>query len=247
MGRSFAMIAALLASAALAGCAGGEPSATPAPEPAAAEPPATDRREAVQALLGDALAGRSPAREAPVPAGYRLRLARSDHVALAFPPGWQALTSRDARFPGVGQMFARLDPRLGSAVAALGAVDGPMKLLGFDRRGQAGFATTASVMLGRVRPGVAYEEWSVDAVRRVRDLPSVQGRVLKRKVELPLGEALRLEFVRAYAGGSRIATLQYLVVRGETLYIVTYATRPGLVARYARAFAASARTLRRVD
>jgi hypothetical protein len=241
MGRSFA-IPALLAAAALAGCAGGERSAAPAPEP-----PAVDRSEAVQALLDDALGGRRPARDAPVPAGYRLRLARSDHVGLAFPPGWQVLTSRDARFPGVNQMFARLDPRLGSAIAALGAVDGPMKLLGFDRHGEAGFATTASVMLGRVRRGVTYEDWSVDAVRRVRDLPSVQGRVLKRRVELPLGEALRLDYIRAYADGSRIATLQYVVVRGETLYIVTYATRPRLAARYARAFAASARTLRQVD
>jgi hypothetical protein len=241
MGRAFA-IPALLTAATLAGCAGGEP--TGAPEP---EPPAVDRTAAAQALLGDALAGRRAAREAPVPAGYRLRLARSEHVGLAFPPGWQALTAQDARFPGVTQMFARLDPRLGSAVAALSMPDGPIKLLGFDRLRGAGFATIASVMVGRARPGVTYEEWSADAARHIRELPSVRGRVLTRKVDLPLGDALRLEFVRAYDSGARLATLQYVVVRGETLYIVTFATRPRLVPRYARAFAASARTLRRVD
>src|SRR5918996_364561 len=164
MGRSFA-VSALLATAALAGCAGGGRAAETAAEP---PPPLVDRSDAVQALLADSLAGRSPARVAPVPAGYRLRLARSDHVGLAFPPGWQALTSNDARFPGVGQMFGRLDPRLGSAVAALSLADGPMKLLGFDWEPGASFTTTATVMVGGIEAGSSYREWSADAARRVR-------------------------------------------------------------------------------
>lgn len=239
-------MSALIAVAALAGCAGGERAAEPAPEPVPG-PPLIDRSDAAEALLADSLAGRPRARVAPVPAGYRLRLARADHVGLAFPPGWQALTSNDARFPGVSQMFSRLDPRLGSAVAALSLADGPMKLLGFDWQPGATFTTTATVMAGGIEAGVTYKEWSADAARRVRAQPNVRGRVQTRRVELPLGEALRLDFVRTYGAGTRIATLQYVVVRGETIYVVTYATRPRLAARYARAFAASARTLRRVD
>jgi hypothetical protein len=123
----------------LTGCGGADRAASPEPEL-----PGVDRTEAAQQFVSDALAGKRPANEAPVPSGFRLRESRADNVALAFPPGWQALTSVDARFPGVMQMFGQLNRGLGSAVAALSMPDGPLKLLGFDPRTTDGFATTAS-------------------------------------------------------------------------------------------------------
>jgi hypothetical protein len=99
-------VVALLVGLSLTGCAGVEQAAAPAPQP---EPAAVDRSGAAQAFVAASLAGKRSAREAAVPRGFRLRESRSDNVALAFPRGWQALTSTDARFPGTTQMFGELN------------------------------------------------------------------------------------------------------------------------------------------
>jgi hypothetical protein len=242
--RRVPAVVALLFVLPLAGCAGVEQTDSP---PEQQQPVAVDRSAAARAFVAASLAGKSPARQDAVPEGFRLRESRSDNVALAFPRGWQALTSRDARFPGTMQMFGELNRGLASAVAALSMPDGPLKLLGFDPRTLDGFATTASVMIVSVNPDAPYARWSHEVVRQTRRLPSTAGRIRARKFDHPLGAALRLDYFRRYGQGRRIATVQFFVNRGETGYIVTYATNPKLMKQYAAQFAASARTLRQAD
>lgn len=182
---------------------------------------------------------------APLPKGFHLRESREARVGLAFPPGWQALTATDARFPGVMQMFGKLNRGLARSVAALSVPDGPMKLLGFDPRFEDGFATTASVMAVRTDADTRWEEWSRRMRAYVERLPSRRSGIESCRVELPLGDALRLEYLRTYGSASRrIATLQYFVAAGDRAYIVTFATLPELKRRYAPLFTASAETLR---
>jgi hypothetical protein len=57
-------------------------------------------------------------------------------------------------------------------------------------------------------------------------------------LELPAGPALRIEYMR-----KGLVNLQYVTVRRDRLYAIVYVTRPALERRYARVFAASARTL----
>jgi hypothetical protein len=239
--RRVPAVVALLVVLPLAGCAGAERAASPEPEPAA-----VDRTAAAQAFVASSL-GKRPNHQAAVPRGFRLRESHSDNVALAFPSGWQALTANDARFPGVMQMFGRLKRGLASAVAALSMPDGPLKLLGFDPRTLDGLPTTASVMIVSVNPDAPYRSWSDEIVRQTRRLPSTDGRIRASKVDHPLGATLRLDYFRRYGQGSRIATVQFFVNRGETGYIVTFATHPKLMKRYAAQFATSARTLRAAD
>ena len=241
--RGVSVTVALLVLLLAAGCAGTEQAAPP-PEDQA---PAVDRTNAAQSFLRASLAVRNPVREAAVPRGFRLRESRMDNVALAFPHGWQALTSMDARYPGVMQMFGRINHGLATALGALSLPDGPLKLLGFDPRTLHGLATTASVMVVSANPEATYEAWSVDVIRYTRGLPSVRGHVRARRVDHPLGPALRLDYVRRYGDGPRIATVQFFVNSGETGYVVTYSTHPKLMKRYAAQFAASARTLRQAD
>lgn len=226
-----------------AGCAGTDQAAAPE-EPQA---PGVDRTAAAQSYLRASLAGKNPVREAAVPRGFRLRESRVDNVALAFPRGWQALTSMDARFPGVMQMFGEVNDSLARAVGALSLPDGPLKLLGFDPRTLHGLATTASVMVVSADPEAPYEAWSVKMIKYTRGLPSVKSRVRARKVDHPMGPALRLDYLRRYGDGPRIATVQFFVNSGETGYVVTYSTHPKLMKRYASQFAASVRTLRQAD
>jgi hypothetical protein len=235
---------ALLVVLLLAGCAGTDRPAAPDSEPQAT---AVDRSAAARAFVAASLAGKRPAAEAAVPQGFHLRQSHTDNVALAFPRGWQALTSSDARYPGTMQMFGQINRGLASAVAALSLPDGPLKLLGFDPRTLHGLATTASVMVVRANPDAPYARWSGEVLRQMRGLPSTDGRIRARKVAHPLGAALRLDYFRRYGGGHRIATLQFFVNSGETGYIVTFATHPKLMKRYAAQFVASARTLREAD
>ena len=62
--------------------------------------------------------------------------------------------------------------------------------------------------------------------------------VAVRPPKLPVGAALRLEYVR-----KGMATVQYVTVRGDRLYALVYTTLPEFRPRYARLFEASARTL----
>jgi hypothetical protein len=104
-------------------------------------------------------------------------------------------------------------------------------------------------MIVSARPGVSYADWSAEAVRWVRRLPSVEGRIRSRRVAHLLGDALRLEYVRCYGDGPRIADRDAPVLRDawQDHYIVTYAAVPKLMKRDTARFLASARTLRNVD
>src|SRR5215210_1222483 len=175
----------------LTGCAAAEQASAPTPQP---EPAAVDRSAAAEAFVSATFAGKRPAPEPAVPRGFRLRESRPDNVALAFPHGWQALTSSDARYPGVMQMFGEINRGVASAVAALSMPDGPLKLLGFDPRTLRGFATTASVMMVNANPDAPYSRWSGQVLRQTRRLPSTDGRDRASKVDHPLGAALRLQY-----------------------------------------------------
>jgi hypothetical protein len=72
----------------------------------------------------------------------------------------------------------------------------------------------------------------------VRRLGGLQGKIDVRRLRLPVGEAVRLEYAR-----NGTATVQYAAVRGDRLLALVYMTRPELESRYARQFEASARTL----
>lgn len=229
-----------VAGVALAGCGG-----VPADEAASpSEPAGFENRAAAEAFLADALAHRKrPTAPAAVPEGFRLRTVSEAGLALALPPRWAALRSKDARHPGVLRMFGGLASELGPAVAALATPDSPLKLFAFDPRLHGGFPTTASVVQTQIEPGVPYATWSAEAVAYVERMPTRRGAIVSGRVDLPYGQALRLEYAKR-SGDRVVATVQYVVVSGERETILTLTTLPALKARYERLFEASLRTLR---
>jgi hypothetical protein len=216
------------ASAALAGCGG----SAPAPEEAG---PAADRTTEAHRLVSDAYAGRPAVR---LPAGFQVRRVTAEGFSLAFPRRWTALTQPDVVFPGVIRTLSRAHRSLTPSLLGLAAPDSPLKLLAFHGRAGRHFATTANVFVGPAPPGATFERQGEGIVRAVRELRGLQGSIRVRRLTLPAGEALRLEYVRRGT-----ATVQYVTVRGDRLYAVVYTTLPSLRSRYSRAFALSARTL----
>jgi hypothetical protein len=193
-------------------------------------------------MLADALAGRPVA---PIPRGYRLRHEPTG-VSVAFPRRWQALRGHDARFPGVIDTFAAYNPRLAANVRALAFPGSPLLLLAFDPRTQRGYATNANLLVGSAGGGEGFRAWSRRILNSVRKLSGIQGRVRARRVSLAAGNALRLEFARLTGpahGRLRLATVQYVVARGDLTYALVYTTLGELRGRYRRLFDQSARSL----
>jgi hypothetical protein len=219
---------AALAAALLAGC-GGSSSATEQTGPVA------DRTAAAHQLIADAYAQR-PA--ASIPAGFDVRHVTAERFSLAFPRRWTALAQHDVVFPGVIRTLSRSHRSLTPSLLGLATPDSPLKLLAFDGRAGEDFATTASVFVGPAPPGATFGRQGNAVVRAVRRLDGLLGDVSVRRLELPAGAALRLEYVR-----KGLVNVQYVTVRGGQLYALVYITRPALERRYAPVFAASARTL----
>jgi hypothetical protein len=174
----------------------------------------------------------------PIPAGFKVRHVTAEGFSLAFPRRWTALAQHDVVFPGVIRTLSRAHRFLTPSLLGLAAPDSPLKLLAFHGRAGEAFATTASVFVGPPPPGETFGRQSQAIVRTVRALGGLQGDVVVRRLNLPAGEALRLDYVRR---GS--ATVQYVTVRSGRLYALVYVTLPELKVRYARHFDASARTL----
>jgi hypothetical protein len=222
----------------VAGCGGGAEQADDAPIPASDAP----RAGAVRQLLADSLeSGRAP-RPGPTPAGFRRRDAMPG-FSVALPRRWQALRRGDAVFPGVAQTLARSHRHLTGYLAGLALPDSPLKLLAFDPgRRSGGMAVTVLA----VPRGAGSGSWQDTVVRQVRGLRSFRPPLRVRRVALPAGRALRLDYTRAYAErgrGSRVATVQYVVAGADSLVTLTLASSPATSGRYARSMAAAAKSI----
>jgi hypothetical protein len=213
--------------AVLAGCGG---SATATEEPG----PVADRTTSARQLVADAYAKRRAVR---IPAGYDVRHVTAEGFSLAFPRRWTALAQHDVVFPGVIRTLSSAHRSLTPSLLGLASPDSPLKLLAFDGRAGEDFATTASLFVGPAPPGATFQRQGAAVVRAVRRLDGLSSGIDVRRLELPAGAALRLQYVR-----KGLMNVQYLTVRGDRLYALVYATRPALVRHYAPVFAASART-----
>ena len=194
-----------------------------------------DRTAAAHELNSDAYARRPAAR---IPAGFKVRRVTAEGFSVAFPRRWTALAHHDVVFPGVIRTLSRAHRSLTPSLLGLAQPDSPLKLLAFHGRAGEDFATTASVFVGPAPPGLTFERQGRAIARTVRKLDGLQGDVAVRRLELPAGTALLLRYVR-----ERMATVQYVTVRGDRLYALVYTTLPEFGPRYARLFEASARTL----
>ena len=213
--------------AGLAGCGG---SSTGPKRTAPADPTAAAHR-----LISDAYARRPAVR---IPAGFKVRRITAEGFSLALPRRWTAVAQHDVAFPGVIRTLSRAHRSLTPHLLGLAAPDSPLKLLAFHARAGQDFATTANVFVGPAPPGATFQSQGQAIVRTVRNLGGLRGKVQVRRLTLPAGDALRLEYVR-----KGMTTVQYVTVRGDRLYALVYTTLPEFRPRYARLFEASARTL----
>jgi hypothetical protein len=178
---------------------------------------------------------------APLPQGFRIRVAFEAGVRIGLPTEWFALRRHDAVFPGTIATLTRMNQELGPALGALAMIDSPLKLLGFDRRGT-GRNRLLYVLVVPAGPGATFSQLTDEAKRQVRQQRGFRPPLRARRLLLPAGESLRLSYTRV-SGGRRSAVVQYVVAAGEDVCVLIYSTALARRALDTKLFDLSARTL----
>ena len=182
------------------------------------------------------------------PAGWIVHRVPREGFALALPLGWQ--TEDPGRLRRRLAPVMRANPELAAFVKAGFSGRSPaVKLLAFDVRrkalaaaGHLRFVTNASVV---VTPGPPPWNLSTPSLRRSL---AIRGRLERRRLALPAGQALELRYnlrVRQPSGPpTAVVVTQYGFARGKRQYVVTFSTTPGQVDLYSSLFRQSAETFR---
>ena len=186
-------------------------------------------------------ASEGPVAAAPapaVPAGWREYVLEGTGFAIAIPPGWMRLTNRDIR---VGVVRAR-GGRSGPVRSRFMALD--ESAMGRRVARREGFVTNAGVM--RAPVVVPRDRLEAQAVRELRIEMRPRGRVKSEFVEMPAGQALRLELKATSPNKRRplLALTQYRFFAGGVQYAVTFATTASAARVYRPTFDRIARTFR---
>jgi hypothetical protein len=181
------------------------------------------------AAHGAAAEPRKPPGEPPL----RTRTLAADELVVAVPRGWSSLTQRDAVFPGAIRTITGVYPDLLPLLVGLTSPDSPFRLLAFEPHSDPGLTTTMSVLVRPIAAGTLWDAWTHDVRATVAGAPGLVGPVDAGRVRVPLGDALRLEYLRTPRGAREpVASLQLWLVSGERLISITITSRREDRARY---------------
>ena len=181
-------------------------------------------------------------------AGTTTRYAISGaHATIAVPSSWKVLDRRTVTNSAAFSRFVDENPALRALATQMRAPNSAIKLMAFDpTRGT--FATSVNVVLSGPSAGLTPQQAASSYAREVKaQLPYVLGPIATSVVRLPIGPAVRASYrVRFTSNGRAVTTqtLQYLVLREDTSFVVTLTTLPAEAARRRAAFTAIARSLR---
>ena len=173
------------------------------------------------------------------PAGFRIDL----------PPGWDAVstTSVDAAYEDLKtsnpQLAALVRGQLGAGLSRL------IKLLAFDTKSPTlveDFATNVNVIVAPVGARVTFSAFLLQTLDQLQRVPGASD-VRAQRGTLPAGTSARVRASVSLGSGSaavRYDTVQYLLLRGSTGYVISFATLPDQVEFYLPLFEEVAKSLR---
>ncbi|MGH3051318.1 MAG: hypothetical protein ACRDLK_14270, partial [Gaiellaceae bacterium] len=157
-----------------------------------------------------------------VPHGYRVHGSTEGGVSLALPGGWRAVSGADARYPGVIQTLGKVHPAFLPYLMALATPDSSVKLFAFDAFSNRKHPSTVSIQVALSAPPGSYAHWTARALRSLATLRTLRGKLTSRRLDLPAGRALRVEFLRS--DGDLVVI--YVVGRRDGLWALTFAAPP---------------------
>ena len=196
-----------------------------------------------------ALANRGGGSPAAVRAGWTRHTVRASGFRIDLPPGWDAVstTSVDAAYEELKtsspQLAALVREQLGTGLSRL------IKLLAFDTKSPTlveDFATNVNVIVAPVGSHTSFSMFLQQTLDQLQAVPGASD-VGAQRGTLPAGQSARVRASVSLGSGAsavRYDTVQYLLLRGSTGYVISFATLPDQVEFYLPLFEEVARTLR---
>jgi hypothetical protein len=166
---------------------------------------------------------------------------RSAGFSVGVPNDWRTASADETFTEDEIREMKSEDPEFAPLLDALEGPDSPIRLVAYDPEVEDGFATNLNVLVEPVTVEISREQYFEATVTNVRR--QLGAEVEEKRLELPAGDALQLTYEQPRdAGGSAVATVQYILFEDDTGYVLTYVTLPAGLAGRAEQFERSARS-----
>ncbi len=188
----------------------------------------------------------SPARESSPEDGWTEYELAADGLALALPASWHTVNV-DAPVPTPERLVqGAREPGPASAVRD---PDPEMRFYAFDLAsvgGEDAFMTNLNILHYHLAGATTLAEFGAGNVRELGRMAQLIAPLQQAMVALPAGPALRLRYGLAVEGegGHTLSLTQFLLVRGQEGYVLTFATTPPQLEAYTPVFERIGRSLR---
>ncbi|MCC6419837.1 MAG: hypothetical protein IT429_16510 [Gemmataceae bacterium] len=170
--------------------------------------------------------------------GWPLYEQPEDGFALALPPGWTALRLDPRTLDQVLKQGLDINPDLKAMEQTIRqqAAAG-VKFIGLEKAGGGpNVNVLRTALIGKVPVGAAADNF----IKQYETIPNVERPIARRQVKLRSGEAEKLDIVMPVnmptGEKKRLAMTSYLVVRGQTLYVVTCTAAVDEAGKYRQTF-----------
>lgn len=193
-------------------------------------------------MLASVAAFAEPA--AKTEAGWQTFSRPADGFSVALPASWQPfeLSAADLQ-ASLDQMAARnpeLAQTLGGQLTAMAASG--IKFFALDTGvdfAKIGFATNFNVLIDRVSPTVALDDYLEASQRQMEAIESIEKPLKRRKIQLgnhPAG-VFEYQMVLDPRNGTKVNITQVMAITPKGGMVFTFTTVPQLAAEYRRVFA----------
>ena len=175
------------------------------------------------------------------------RLTRWTGFTIGTPRPWRIIDARDAADRRVLARFAEANPLHAPVFDATSRAGSAVKFFSYDPHPRVDLPTTLLVAVEDVPDGTppdVYVDTNIGALQTQAD---VQGRIERRSVHLPAGDAVLLRYPGKSAGPRGegvIAVVEHVLVHAGNAYVISFATVSELEEDYDDEIRAAARSFR---
>ena len=183
-----------------------------------------------------------PVPEARAESGWPLYEVPAEGFALALPPTWRQFDMNPATFEAKFQEALKQNPQLEAMLGNLRQqIAAGIKFFGIDEPSmKTGFATNVNVLRLPVPPGTTLDTAVADTLMQMESLATVTKPIAHERVKLAAGECerLRCKMTMQMPTGQAvaIASTQFILVKGNDVYVLTLTTLSDRDARYTPTF-----------
>jgi hypothetical protein len=188
-----------------------------------------------------------------VPNGWREYQMPTEGFALSVPISWQQLPVKSQELEATLQTIRESNPELADTLGANASalLQNGVKFWAFDlnpETQQAGFATNVTLTRQQLPNPVSFDAFVSINLNQLNELKTRNSEIVNERTLIGGQPAQRVRYLLTLNRDSdapiTAAITQYLVLNGRNAFVLTYATRTDLAAKYQSTFDQSASSLR---